>query len=210
MPDDRNYCVYRHISPCGKVYVGITSQNPVRRWNGGMGYKYNQHFMSAITKYGWENFTHEILFDGLTKEEACEKEIELIEFHKSNDRNFGYNHSSGGEHPGKGCYPGEETRKKLSAAHKGRRFTEEHRRKIGEANRRRKLSQETKARIGKANSTPVVQLTLEGVVVAEWPSCAEAYRHTGVDSAHISKACRNIHKTAGGFIWKFSIDFKEE
>lgn len=210
MPDNETYCVYRHTSPTGKVYIGITSKNPLLRWRNGSGYRSNQYFMSAIIKHGWENFTHEILFDGLTKEEACKKEVELIRFHRSADRNFGYNHSSGGEHPGTGCHPGEETRRKMSEAKKGKRFTEEHCRKIGEANKRRKLSQETKERIGKANSIPIVQLLLTGEVVREWPSCAEASRQTKISSTHICRVCRNERKTAGGYVWKFYIDFKEE
>lgn len=31
------WTVYRHTSPSGKVYIGITSQNVERRWNSGKG-----------------------------------------------------------------------------------------------------------------------------------------------------------------------------
>ena len=35
-----NYTVYKHTSPHGKVYIGITSQSPIRRWRkDGSGYK---------------------------------------------------------------------------------------------------------------------------------------------------------------------------
>ena len=34
-----NYCVYKHTSPSGKVYVGITKLKPKYRWNNGKGYK---------------------------------------------------------------------------------------------------------------------------------------------------------------------------
>lgn len=34
-----NYTVYKHTSPVGKVYIGITKMNPVRRWANGLGYK---------------------------------------------------------------------------------------------------------------------------------------------------------------------------
>ena len=30
-----NYTVYKHISPSGKIYVGITKQKPEYRWNNG-------------------------------------------------------------------------------------------------------------------------------------------------------------------------------
>ena len=32
-----NWTVYRHISPSGKVYVGITSMQPELRWSKGYG-----------------------------------------------------------------------------------------------------------------------------------------------------------------------------
>lgn len=106
-----NFCVYKHTSPSGKVYIGITCQNPLRRWRDGKGYRQNEHFTNAILKYGWDNFKHEILFTGLTKEEACRIEIELIDEYGSADMDKGYNQSLGGDH---GEY-GEETRRKISA-----------------------------------------------------------------------------------------------
>ena len=39
-----NFCVYKHTCPNGKVYIGITCQNPIKRWKGGSGYKNNKHF----------------------------------------------------------------------------------------------------------------------------------------------------------------------
>ena len=81
-----NYIVYKHTSPSNKVYIGITSQTPERRWRkDGKGYKTHIYFWNAIKKYGWNNFKHEVLFSGLTKEEAEQKEIELIAYYKSND-----------------------------------------------------------------------------------------------------------------------------
>lgn len=92
----KKYYVYKHTTPNEKVYIGITCKNPSYRWNGGNGYK-GQAFYNAILKYGWLNIRHEILFDNLTKEEAEQKEIELIAEYRSNDRQYGYNISSGGE-----------------------------------------------------------------------------------------------------------------
>ena len=69
------WIVYRHTSPSGKVYIGITSDLPKRRWRNGI-HKYasNPYFIKAIQKHGWENFTHEIL----RHDEACTYEKELI------------------------------------------------------------------------------------------------------------------------------------
>lgn len=96
---ESTYCVYKHTSPSGKVYIGITNkQPPEKRWySNGSGYKRQLLFWRAIQKYGWENFQHEILFENLTKEIACQKEIELIKIYDSTNPDKGYNCSSGGE-----------------------------------------------------------------------------------------------------------------
>lgn len=72
------WLVYKHTSPSGKVYIGITSQNPQSRWNKGKGYKGCIKFFNAILKYGWDNIEHTILADNLTKEEAETVEKSLI------------------------------------------------------------------------------------------------------------------------------------
>lgn len=92
------YKVYKHVSPNGKVYIGITNQKPSRRWGkNGQGYKENDYFYRAIKKHGWNNFRHIIIADGLTEEEACELEIKLIEKYNSTDRSCGYNRHFGGK-----------------------------------------------------------------------------------------------------------------
>ena len=93
-----NYTVYKHTNlKNGKIYVGITQQKAEKRWERGHGYQRQPHFRDAIKKYGWDNFKHEILFENLSKEEAIEKEIELIRQYNSNNRKYGYNILSGGE-----------------------------------------------------------------------------------------------------------------
>ncbi|KAB8292074.1 group I intron endonuclease, partial [Bifidobacterium apri] len=96
------YVVYKHTTPSGKVYIGITGKKPEYRWKNGNGYKDNAHFDNAIKKYGWENTKHEIVANGLTKEQACDLEIELIAKYHATDPRKGYNISAGGESRGGG------------------------------------------------------------------------------------------------------------
>ena len=98
MRDKEKYCVYVHTCPNGKRYIGITFNTPEKRWGHGTGYQRNKHFWNAIKKYGWENIKHEILYSGLDKEQACEKEKECISKYKTNCDEYGYNHTNGGEH----------------------------------------------------------------------------------------------------------------
>ena len=109
--EPREYTVYRHISPSGKVYVGITKLSLSFRWNQGRGYKRCKLFYRAIQKYGWDNLLHCVVCSGLTKTEACLLEQHLINYYKS--KNLSYNIVNGGEGTC-GFFMPEEAKKKIS------------------------------------------------------------------------------------------------
>lgn len=46
----KTYCVYKHVLPNNKIYIGITKQNPLLRWKNGHGYKHCNYFYNAILK----------------------------------------------------------------------------------------------------------------------------------------------------------------
>ena len=151
--EEKLCCVYKHTSPSGKVYIGITSMKPEERWHGGYGYKNNKYFYRAIKKYGWENFTHEILFEELTREEACQKEVELIALYDSTNPNKGYNRSIGGDGPA-GIIFSEETRAKISESKLGvknpmygKPMPESTRRKLSEKHKELCATEEGKVRM---------------------------------------------------------------
>ena len=96
----KTWTIYRHVNKInGKCYVGITCQRWVKcRW-GSDGHGYNQpgqkKFWAAIVKYGWNNFDHEILEQGIkTPEEANAREKFWIEHFDS--FKHGYNGTIGG------------------------------------------------------------------------------------------------------------------
>lgn len=82
-----------------KKYYGITSSKKAEiRWGkNGYRYKSSPYFYNAIQKYGWDNFEHDVLFTDLTEDEAKDKEKYLIATYKTNEREFGYNTTSGGD-----------------------------------------------------------------------------------------------------------------
>lgn len=123
----RNYTVYMHTVPNGKVYIGITRQKPEDRWLCGKGYQKQQYFYNAILKYGWKNIKHEILRTNLSKEEAEADEVELIARYRSNERQFGYNIANGGNVRGRFSA---ETIEKLRKSNTGKHPTEETRQKF--------------------------------------------------------------------------------
>lgn len=118
-----NYKLYKHVNKInGKVYIGITKQTLNRRFREGDGYKSCTHINRAIKKYGWEKFITEVICENLDFETACYMEIEYIKQHNSNDKNFGYNISKGGQN--QDGIP-EETRIKISNSLTGKKATEE-------------------------------------------------------------------------------------
>ena len=152
---DNNYVVYKHTAPNGKVYIGITIQEPEARWKNGKGYANNDHFTNAINKYGWDSISHEILKEGLSLEEACEEETMLIEKYKSYDRDYGYNKDFGGgvsrvreetkkklSEKAKNLWEDSEFRKKATSGMKGKKRSAESRKNISKAQKKRFESEE--------------------------------------------------------------------
>lgn len=141
---EKKYCVYVHTNKVnGKRYVGITSMCPEKRWANGRGYRSNRLFYRAVQKYGWDSFAHEILESGLTKQSACEKEVELIQLMQLTNPKYGYNLDKGGNGSNRIT---EKTRKRLSDGVK--RYFEEHpEAKEANADRLRNLPHSTDALI---------------------------------------------------------------
>ena len=175
-----DFCVYIHTNKVNnKVYVGQTCKNPEHRWNKGEGYKHSTYFYSAIKKYGWDGFYHEIVASNLTKEEANNFEKLLIKQLNAKNRLYGYNLTDGGsdgcgrivseetrrkqsiamqgkmngsKHPMYGKHPSEESKRKNSEAHKGVKFSEEHKKKISDANKGRQFTEEHQKHMRKPKS----------------------------------------------------------
>ena len=205
------YFVYQHKNLLNnKRYIGLTKRLPKIRWgSNGCNYKNTPRFWSAIKKYGWDGFSHEILYSGLTKEEACSLEIKLIHEYDTTNKNFGYNITEGGDAPspsqetrekiskslignkfclGKPC--SEETKKKIRDAQKGRKFTEEHKKKISEAKRGKKQKpcpEETKKKISDSHKKkPVYCVELNKT----FPSIQECARELNILATYICACCK--------------------
>lgn len=114
-----NWKVYIHTTPNGKKYIGITSQDPERRWRGGNGYYNHRYFFNAIKRYGWEKIKSEIVASGLSEQEAKAEEIRLIDKHDAANREKGYNLTLGGcGRKGQGLVT-DEQKEKLSKSLRG-------------------------------------------------------------------------------------------
>lgn len=184
--DKSNFCVYKHTTPNNKVYIGITCQDPNERWKKGFAYRKNKHFFNAIEKYGWDNIQHEILLDGISSNEAYEWEKIFIVQYKSNDRRFGYNNSSGGEH---GFYGGH--------------HTDEAKRKISAASSKRRLPPETYEKIANSKRKKVVAFDIDGNYICEANSLSEMEKITGINNSCITACCKGKYQQIKGYIFRY-------
>lgn len=222
-----NYCVYMHINKINnKKYIGITKQNPEYRWGkDGINYKSSPYFYNAIEKYGWDNFEHKILYTNLNKDEACEKEKELIRQYDTQNKEFGYNILEGGSAPsipeevrlqmsesmlgntnglGKKC--SEEKKRKISEAQKGRRLTEEHKKKLSDAKKGSThvtISEEAKKKISNAHKKNQV-FCLENQLV--YPSIQECARKLELQATSICACCKGRIKSVHGYHFEYYYD----
>lgn len=212
-----NYKVYKHTFPNGKIYIGITKQKPIYRWgHNGNGYYQHPLLTNAIKKYGWNNIKHEILFEKLTKEQAEQKEIELILFYKSNQREFGYNIANGGFSTGKhseqtknkisntkkGSKQSIETKIKRSNSLKGIPRTQEWKEKIGKANKGKKLSKEAIEKMKITKSKRVVCVETGKVYL----NAKEALYNLGIKDkrpTNIQNIINKQDRTAYGYHWRY-------
>lgn len=204
------YTVYKHTNKLnGKIYIGITSKKPNERWINGKGYKpknknQNGYFYKAILKYGWDNFTHEILYSDLTKEKAELIEIELISAYNSNIRKYGYNIDNGGNSTGK---ISDETKakiseswqinkkercEKISTAKKGIKFTVEHKKNLSEAKKGKKA----------LNRKPVSQYDLNMNFLKRWESLEDVQCELKICKSNICRAIK-YDRSAGGYKWTY-------
>lgn len=138
-----------------KKYIGITCQKLNERWRSGKGYKNCPYFFRAIEKYGWDGFSHTVLYENLSGDEARQKEVELIKKYNTQDERYGYNLTPGGQgycgkdNPWFGRHHTLETRRKMSEARKGRVVSEETKRKMSEIMKGRIFSEETRRKMSK-------------------------------------------------------------
>lgn len=142
---EATYLVYKHTSPSGKAYVGLTNNYSQRSTKHRAKDNACRAFANALKKYGWDAFKHEFLAVGLTHEEAKVAEAKFIAEHGTISPN-GYNLLSGGGAPVH-C---EETKALISERTRAG-MTPEGIERTRQANMNREYSAEMRAKVSAAN-----------------------------------------------------------
>lgn len=231
---ERQYKLYKHTNMFNKkVYIGITKQPLHRRWRNGKGYKNNPHFYRAIQKYGWDNFQHQLIFQNLTAKEAENLESIIIQYYKSNQRDFGYNIEGGGNI---NKTVSDETRAKMRRNHAdfrgknsvwfGKKHTEETKNKISKYRKENGLSfgeknpmygkrGEKSPLFGRKHTEESKQKMREALKNKNgikiiclnnneiYCSIRLAGRKLGLSPSSITKNCKGQIKSVNGFIFKY-------
>lgn len=193
-----NYSVYYHYNPKnGKYYIGITMQQPEKRWgSGGSHYKNNQHFYRAILRDGWDNFEHVVIETGLSREMAVSLEKRLIK--ECDSYKNGYNQSYGGESM-EGYEMAQSIKDKISKSNSGengvwygKKLPEDVVRRIAEKH------------INHPNCSKAInQYDKDGNYIATFPSANEVTRNFGIG---VAKALHGEIHIFHGYQWRFADD----
>ena len=150
------FILYVHIFPNNKLYIGITCKSVNQRWGkDGVGYNTQSFVWKAIQKYGWDNIKHIVLIENLSEEVACECEKYLIAKYQTNNSEYGYNISYGGDLTQLGLKRTPEQIKHISDGHKGKSMSELQRRSLQkhyDTLRGKPRTEEVKRKISIANT----------------------------------------------------------
>lgn len=184
-----------------KKYIGITCQKPNERWRNGKGYK-NGYFASAIKKYGWDNFEHIIICDGLNEEDAEATEINLIKMYHTMDKRYGYNLVIGGNVT-TGYHHTDNAKAKMSASKKGlyNGCNNPMYGKNGKLAPAYGLKRSDEFKIQRQAKVIVMDMACNVLYICD--SIIQASELTGCDRRSISTVCRGLRKSNKGYKFEY-------
>lgn len=210
------------IFPNNKIYCGY-SGNLVKRWSSKHRYSRCPLVYKAIEKYGWENIKKYVVFFSKNKQQALNKQAEIIESLDLLNSKKGYNLIPGGgvlPHPKKLNLSEEQIRKKRQQT--TRQWNQP---KIAEYMKRRMKEEVHKSRMAKTqqerkdiwgkhnlgrrppNAKTVLQINLQTQeIINEYPSARQAALALGLDftaGSNIQRTARGIGKSAYGYGWRW-------
>lgn len=201
----REYKIYCHVFPNGKRYFGQTKRTLEERFGkNGINYKDSPLLWHAIQKYGWENISHILIKDNLTKEEANKYEMAYIKSYKTYDKNHGYNLTLGGDGNNQYDYQNiydlwlsnlsiKEIAQQLDCSPKTVRIALN---SYGISGKER-ISKSA----GKYHSFPIYQYTMNGEFLSSYNSISEAEKITNISHTNIIKVLQNKRRSAGDYRW---------
>ena len=176
----------------GKLYIGQTTQSLSQRWSQ---HKYNSKTQDtklarAIRKYGIENFDISTIYKTDNYEDLNKKEENFIQEYNTID--CGYNLRVGGENSPRS----EETKRKISKSHKGKKspyVSESNKRRAGE-------KRDGTSRLGNTHARKKVYCETNGQT---YESATIASQELNVSTRMIYDVAKGIRKSTKGYVFKY-------
>ena len=220
--------IYKYTSPSGKIYIGQTTQSLSERARFmGEGYRNCTAFYRAIQKYGFQNFSQEVL-EEISYENLSELKEQLNKLEQYYISKFnslvpnGYNIRLGGEVKGfssdsQVCKTGSEhfnwrndiDEKQLQDLYLSGKNLKEIAfiLNLPTATIQRHLKEADVLREKRYNSE-VVKLNTKGEIVESWKSASEAARAEGKHASVINRCCREKRGYYKGYTYRYKGDEK--
>ena len=220
--------IYKITSPTGRIYIGQSVDINHRFGSYIKMYVKNEGQVKlhrSFLKHGVENHTFEIIEECKTEDLNCRGRY-WQDFYDVLNNGLNCILTKTEDKSGK---VSKETLSKMSLASTGNKnwlgktHSQETKDKIGNANRGRKYSEEInklkgrkgsipplKGKFSKDNplSIPVVQLDLEGFLVAKWDSLMDIKRELCFNICNINSCLKGKLKTSSGFKWQYLSDYE--
>lgn len=175
------YKVYRLTFPDGRVYVGMTSKNLIKRFGDGLGYIHNcgerMPVAKAIAWFGWRNVRISVEAEFDEREKAEEKEKSLISELHACELDKGFNVQTGGK---SGCTFNSAFIKSVSGVRR---------------------SPDTEFKPGHECHTLHPFMCLENG--RKYASRPEAEADLGVKLGHVAEVCKGKRKKCGGYTFRY-------
>lgn len=232
-----HWTIYMYTFPNGKKYIGATTRPLIHRqgsdWSN---YKRCKLLYDAIQEFGVDSIDQTILFEGMMENRiAAELEAFFIEMYKTNatryfNPSYGYNQTDGGEGTTKkqiseerraqlrsqmdafhiaklGTHPTEETRRRQSEAHMGKKYglmPMDQRLKISRTNTIREREKPRKDTRGP--KIPVIMHDPATEKTLRFESFNEAGYYFGVKGSTVSRWVNGTRTPPSGFQFMKEVD----
>ncbi len=223
---NKNYkpikCIYKIVSPSGKVYIGQTSnlQKRMSRYRTNS-CKSQKMLYNSLVKYGFDNHLINVVY--LCDNDEILNEVEIFFINKYNSFKNGLNLTSGGRSKWVMSDDVKEILRIKSTGNKNRlghtnkwgRHTDEAKKLMSEIIKERFIknggshwkgrnqTKEHSKKIAEAKFKPVIKFDLDGNFICEYESLTMASKDNEINLSNLSRCCRNKRATCGGFRWSF-------
>jgi hypothetical protein len=206
-----NYYLYRHIRldknqpfyiGIGTVYSKDENQTADDKYYRRAYCKYRSNLWDKISKK--TDYKIQIIFESNDYSLIKSKEVEFIKLYGRLNNNTGIlvNLTDGGEGVINQVVSNQ-TKEKIRKKATGRKWSDEYKEifKLRKLGKKHTLSHIEKA--AKSKCKPIIQYSIDGVLIKEWESSKKASSELGLSSGNLCCTLKGIQNSCGGYLWRY-------